>query len=91
MLKYNEFAYNQIQIIASPFVEKEKIYKEKRITLKRWMKGRNYHKRINKKLLKRHGVNISIPYVFSGGKLFAHPDNVETLRKTIGKNNETLR
>jgi len=66
MLKYNEFAYNQIQIIASPFVEKETISQAKRITLKRWMKGRNYHKRINKKLLKRHGVNISIPYVFSG-------------------------
>lgn len=84
-LKCNEFAYNQIQVIASPLVEKETIVQAKRIALKRWMKGRNYHKRINKKLLKRYGVNISIPYVFSDGILYAHPDNVELLKAGIGK------
>lgn len=83
MLKYNEFAYNQIQVIASPLIEKETIAQVKRIALKRWMKGRNYHKRINKKWLKRYGVNISIPYIFSDGVLYAHPDNVETLKARI--------
>ncbi len=83
------FSNTEIRVISSDWVDKETITQAKQLSRKRWMKGRCYHKRINKKLLKRFGVNISIPYVLSCGKLFAHPENVEILRSNIGKHNET--
>lgn len=54
----------------------------KSIAFKRWMRGRAYHKRLNKKLLKRFGSEKKRLFIRSGDAIFAHPNNISMLRSS---------
>lgn len=48
---------------------------------KPWMKGRSYHKRIQKKWLKRYGFQTQRNVIWFGNSLFAHPGTVSWLMR----------
>lgn len=55
----------------------------KAINLKRWMKGKCYHKRINKKLLKKFGSTTERLFLFHGNNIFTNPANARMLNERL--------
>jgi len=67
----------------SPYMQEFSDEPVKSIPFKRWMRGRVYHKRLNKKLLKRFGTEKKRQFIQSGDAIFAHPNNIAILRSSV--------
>ena len=59
---------------------------ERQIYFKRWMVGKCYCRRVNKKWIKRYGVKRERLFLMGHGSIIASPANVEFLRQQIEAN-----
>lgn len=59
---------------------------ERQISFKRWMVGKCYCIRVNKKWLKRYGVKSERLFLMGHGSIVASPANVAFLRQQIEAN-----
>jgi hypothetical protein len=83
-IEHLNFTFGGTPIIGSQAMEKEQIVPKKKHIKKPWMRLR-YHRRIQKKWVKRFGEESVAPVVAFGGRLFTHPDNIERIKEQIAK------
>ena len=71
-------------LIANSYMSEFSFEQNKKVSLKRWMKGKCYHKRINKKLLKKYGGENKRHFIRTGNNIVAHPNTIKLISESIG-------
>jgi len=81
------FYFEGNQVIESPLMADFNVTPKKQVELKRWMVGKCYCQRVNKKWLKRYGVNRERLFLMGHGSIVASPANVKLLRSELDGEN----
>lgn len=74
------------QVIESNLMADFTEYAQRQVPFKRWMTGKCYCLRVNKKWLKRYGVKRERLFLIGNGSIVASPANVAFLRQQIEAN-----
>lgn len=81
------FYFEGNQVIESHLMADFTVTPKKQVELKRWMVGKCYCQRVNKKWLKRYGVNRERLFLMGHGTIVASPANVKLLRQELEAKN----
>lgn len=85
------FYFHGNQVIESELMADFTESPERQISFKRWMVGKCYCLRVNKKWFKRYGVKSERLFLMGHGSIVASPKNVAFLRQQLSNLGNNVR
>lgn len=76
-------AFNGFTLIENAYMTEFTFAQNRSVTFKPWMRKRCYHKRVNKKLLKKYGGEDKRHFIVTGNNIVAHPNTIKAIANSV--------